>query len=381
MFIHDTFFRGEACSGYKPVGPIISVLAAFCMVLGIQGVQAAEEQDDCIAAHGIHPICKVHNPEDLMVVPGTNKLIVSQIGHKERPGSLALLDTETEEASLLYPMENQKPPVKNLPLWGEKSCTKPPEHFSPIGIGMTERDGQTELLVGNFGPQKSIQMFAVLVEGENVSLQWRGCVMAPAYTYFGDVAGLADGGFVATASSPRKEDWGKAISEIDWGKAEGSLMTWRPEEAHKGLVKPVAGHGSFNSVEASKDGKYAFATKVAWMKGGVYKFSLETGKLLGRAAVVNTDNVAWDEEGYLITVSPVTVGWEETVACHKSSHTFCPIPTTVTRINPDTLETKLVFAHDGKTVYGGGTGGAQLGDYLYLGSTAGDRLAKIPYNR
>ncbi len=335
----------------------------------------------CMEANGIKPICKLHNPEDLMVVPGTKKLIVSQIGHVgEARGSLALVDTETEEVSLLYPQSQQKKRRENMPLWGEKSCTKPAEYFSPIGIGMTARDGRTELLVGNFGPEKSIQMFEVMVDEQTVSLEWRGCVMAPPHTYFGDVAGLSEGGFVVTASTPRKEDWNKDITEVDWKKAKGMLMSWRPEEAEKGLLVSVT-DTPFNSVEASPDGKYAFATKVEWKDGGVHKFSLETGKLLGKARIVQTDNVTWDEEGYLITVSPVTVGWEETVACGQNSHTFCPIPTTVTRVNPETLETKLVFAHDGKSVFGGGTGGAQLGDYLYLGATAGDRIARIAYDR
>ena len=370
-------------------------------------VKATPIDDECKAKQGIEVFCGFRNPEDIVLVPGSKQLIISQIGSSfvgtgsspTTPGSLVSFDTESKQIRSLYPVTENHIGSGPLPLWGDETCTKPPAHFSPLGIDLARRsDGQLMLLVTNRTRALdgfSVQMFSV-IEKDQLALQWRGCVEAPAYVIFGEVAALPRNGFVVPAYNLIPEEAAKRPfyeALVSYNKG-GDVLSWHKNTGF--VVSVSVKDPRFNGIAASKDGKFVYQNEMKPLRdgGGVVKFDLEKGQLYGMAELPMPDNSSWDEEGNLLIASPrhsdTGKYTEESTAeksknivkgygitdCYKTQTAVCHGPFDIYSVNPQTMEKELIFSHNGDVI-GFVTSALQVGKYIYLGMATGNRIARI----
>jgi hypothetical protein len=107
----------------------------------------------------------------------------------------------------------------------------------------------------------------------------------------------------------------------------------------------------------------------------VRRIDRRTGELLAKADVPRPDNVTWGDDGRLLVASH-TAGLREMMACAGIEKGACGFEFQIVSLDPTTLESRVVFAHGGPPM-GAGTVAVQVGPDLYVGSFAGDRIARF----
>ena len=324
----------------------------------------------CDAAFGIAPDCRFQNPEDIVRVPGTDWLLVSQFGTTDgsRAGSIAGYQPASGRIEELFAVGAFADDRR----WGDPSCPPPAvAAFSPHGIDLARRtSGELEVLAVNHGGRESIEFLALETSPEGLGLEWRGCAIGPSNASFNDVAAKSDGGFWVTKMMGKRMQT-LALIEALLGIDTGVVYEWSRE---RGFVEAPGTRSALpNGVTASRDERYLY---VATANGGgeVRKIDRESGAIVARHAVSKPDNFSWADDGRLIVASHADSIWE-LAACRRVPRGACGAAFEVLALDPDSLEGMAWLAHRGAPI-GGVSVAVELGDSLYLGSFAGDRIAR-----
>lgn len=348
--------------------------AAFFMLAGCALLAACSGPDvtidDCAARGELEPICGLQSPEDLAVLPDQRHLLLSQFGNMgEYPGSIGLFDVDKKTTRKLFP--NQEP-ASHTRLWGDAACATPPSRkFSPHGSHLHRlADGRWRYLVINHGAREAVEIFELQGKGRYSSLQWRGCVVAPEDAITNDVVGLADGSLIFTKMHAVQESFYLAKALL--GLNTGEVWRW---DAVQGLRMLSDTTGSLpNGLEISGDERFLYIN--AYSSGEVRKYDLLANRTAAVAKVRNVDNSAWGPDGRLWVASH-TGSARELLACFDDTRQACGLAFAVIAINTDSMETSVVFAHEGAPM-GAATVAVRAGDAVYMGSFAGDRLLRAP---
>ncbi len=327
--------------------------------------------NECEPVANITPFCGIQAPEDLELSPDGGHLLLSQFGGLPvlRTGGVALFDLKTGQTELLYPQAG----AEGVADWGSDNCPgSPGASLSPHGIHLSRRsDGQWQLLVVNHGGRESIEYFSLQDGAVKPSLQWRGCVLMPPAAYLNDVVGLPEGGFLATnmMNKDDPESMKKALS----GELSGHLWQWQPGQP----VTVMAGSESAfpNGIQISADGRYLFVN--LYIRGEVWKIDRDSGKWLTSAKVAAPDNSLWADDGRLLVASHRGEIDFELAVCSQGAAGFCPLAFSIVAVDPVTMDTEVIFSHDGSAPMGAVTVALKITDKLYLGSFAGDRLYRV----
>ena len=333
--------------------------------------------DTCEPGDGIIPDCRFQNPEDLVPSPDGRFLIISQFGSMEggKAGSLVALDLQTDRVETLFPVDGV-PAGTAGQRWGDPDCGPPPvASFSPHGIDIEQlNSGAQALYVVNHGDggRESIEMFEVEEAGD-VSLTWRGCVLAPEQGFFNDVVALRDGGFWVSHMYPRDANvlW-TALRMQFTGHTPGFAYRWSRNDG----FQPIPGSESrfANGVEKSADERYLFVNE--YFGDAVKKVDVRPGQVVGSAEVSSPDNLAWSPEGELIAASHVApLG--DLMSCQELESGSCGFQFQVVVIDPETMSTRVALDHAGPPM-GGATVALPHGEWVWLGTFAGDRIARVP---
>lgn len=338
----------------------------------------------CEPVDNITPVCKFKNPEDMALLPDQRTLIISQIGRlsAEVPGSLVFFDTASQLITPAFVLP-EKAALDTSTNWGAASCPgRPGAEFSPLGISLRQRnDGRWQLAVANTGRHVSVEMFELLAHDQHYTLAWRGCVIPPEGSFLNDVALLRNGGFVASHMFDQRDPLLFGFSTGVWkaqlGINTGYVFEWLPEASTSFRVLADS-HGPFmNGIQLSADENSVFVSVTSGNE--VRKLDRASGKLLAAAKVINPDNLAWDQDGYLLAAS-LDGGKLDQLACFWHPGETCGLGFSIARINPESMASEKFFQHAGAPM-GGATVAQQVGADLYLGSFTGDRIVKIPYAR
>jgi sugar lactone lactonase YvrE len=353
--------------------------ALACAALLAAGCGAALEPIvECAPAGDVGVMCGFQNPEDLAVVPGTAWLLASQMGTMDgaRPGSIAVVDIRTGAIRQLFPRGGpgaQPDPAPGGPLWGASDCTNPPTAaFSPHGIDLSmRRDGALQLLVVNHGGRESIEFFEVARNGD-LSLLWRGCALAQEGVN-NDVVALRDGGFLVTRMFQDGGTWTLLRGLL--GLETGAVLEWHFDS---GFREVPGTRGSLpNGIEISGDEEVLFEN--LYGSSEVRKVARRTGERLGVASVPRPDNVTWAADGRLFVASH-SGSLRDTVACNEIPAGSCPLAYDIVALDPETLESRVVYSSSGPPM-GAGTVAVQISAEIFVGSFAGDRIARVPLSR
>jgi hypothetical protein len=329
----------------------------------------------CEPAHGLTPDCRFHNPEDLVPSPSGRSMLVSQLGGMEGgpAGSLVALDPETGHIETLFPGDSS-PPRRENASWGDANCPPPPTGtFSPHGIDIEQlADGRYALYAVNHGGRESVEMFEVH-DGARVSLTWRGCVLAPDHGNFNDLVVLRNGNFWVSQMFPRHANvlWTVLRMRLT-GHAPGYAYHWLADDGFRRIPGTEARFA--NGVEKSEDERFLFLN--SYFGDAVLKVDVETGELIGKAAVSSPDNLAWSPTGALLAASH-QASIADLLACQDLEQGSCGFPFQVVAIDPDTMGTRVLLEHAGPPM-GAATVALPFGDGIYLGTFAGDRITRAP---
>lgn len=363
-----------------PMRVLIWPLLMVCADMAYASKHTAE--NTCQQINHIEPVCGLSRPEDIVLLPGTKVLVLSQMGGfpDANPGTLAALSITNNKHRVIYP--DPRPSAWEAsspsPLWGDPSCREAPgATLSPHGIDLTEHNGVMRLLVVNHGGRESIEFFelrhtSTAKEIDGLEVRWRGCVLAPQDALLNDVAATPEGGFVVSKMMSTEGAWWKHMFKAFLRLDTGYIWGWSADTG--GSVLPGTA-GSFpNGVAISADGRHLFINM--YMSNEVIKVLRSNGAQVGVTSVRQPDNSSWDLSGGLLVASH-RGGFIEQAAC-DGEHAPCDFAFEIVRIDPDTMRTEAVFAHEGSPM-GAATVALDTGDWLYMGSYAGDRIIRIPH--
>jgi len=326
----------------------------------------------CEAVGDIRPVCDMQTPEDIAALDDDRHLLLAHFGHMGKAtGSISLFDTRTEMRTPLYP--DGEALVEATPGWGDASCVEPPgETLGPHGTHLHQLEGgRWRYLVVNHGARESIEVFELLQAGADSSLVWRGCVIATAATLVNDVVGLANGDLILSQMTETADSNLEMIKGM-LGFPTGSLWRWRQGSGLEPMVGTEA--AGPNGLEISADGRYVFADM--YLEGEIWKIDVDSGQKIAVAEVANADNSAWAPDGRLWLATHRYEGLEF-LDCLGNMSRSCGVKFEIVALDPDTMETEVVFAHSGPPM-GAATIAVHQAGRVYMGSFAGDRLISVP---
>ena len=345
-------------------------LLAPIFALGCAGAPPIES---CRAIGAAAPLCGYQNPEDLALLPGERHVVVSEYGHVDRdqPGRLSLLDLDTRQRHVLF--EGGKA-AGSAGAWGASDCPGPPSAaFSPHGIDLHRRaDGALQLWVVQHGGRESVEMFEVSDVGGSWHAAWRGCVVAPEGDAFNDVVALPEGGFLVTRPLPEGAGFFSFLGALWFGRETGFVYAWQPQQ---GFVEVPGTRASYpNGLELSSDGKTLYLNQT--LASEVTKIDRASGEVLARAEVSNPDNSTWAGDGRL-WIASLRVSMSEMRACSELASGSCPMRFAIVALDPETMETEVIYEGGPGTPSGAGTVGLEIPRGLLIGTFAGDRVVWV----
>ncbi|GLS28560.1 hypothetical protein SAMN04488498_10199 [Mesorhizobium albiziae] len=350
-----------------------TALALLALQSPILGAVAGEVQDGrCGGTADEKYICGPANAEDLVVIPGTNWILASRMANSaDREGMFYLLDASDHSWRKLdidaIAEARDKTLYPDCP--GKPTSALQRGH----GIALDARNGALKLLAINHGGRESVEIFTVTKnEGAEPSLAWAGCVVAPQGAMLNSVAALPEGGFAVTKFfDTTNKNWGE---DLFAGKETGEVLEWSPKDGWS----PVPGTkmSGPNGIALSPDAGAYFIAE--WGGGKLHKVSRKTGERQSIDTGMHADNLQWDAEGRLLVAGQFFDDPMAYRSCHMSEAPVCAFPFKVLRVDPTTLASETLVSEGEPKEFGSGTTALEVGDEYWIGTSRGDRIARIP---
>jgi hypothetical protein len=352
---------------------MIRALGALSILFTASLAAAADPLTGCEPKDNQRPVCTFSNPEDLAPLPGGAALLVSEYGKHDgtgvgaTAGALALMVLETDERRGLFVGADA---AGALPAegWGAPDCPgPPPPEFSPHGIDLAQRsDGKLALAVVQHGGRESVELFEVTGSGADWAVEWRGCWIPPEDAWLNEVILLSDGSMMTSSMMPRGSSDSFEPTELGW------LLHWTPNGGFRKV--PNTDVRLANGFELSADERTLYLNSS--MGDGLRRIDRATGEVTGHAELGSLDNSTWAPDGVLLVAHLIAGDTEDFQQCTDLRGGACPIPFQIVAVDPETMETSVRFDSAGSPM-GAGTVGLQVGDELFIGSFAGDRILRV----
>jgi hypothetical protein len=324
----------------------------------------------CTASDGLTPVCGLQNPEDVVATPSGAWLLISQMSAPESAhnGSLAAYQPASGRVETLFPVGE----FDDVRDWGDAACAPPPtDTFAPHGIDLARRsDGTSQLLVVNHAERDRVEYFAVEESDVGLALYWRGCVPAPPQAYLNDVVTRPDGGFWVTDSMPRTQRLWALLRGLVFAGDTGRV--WRYTRSAGFVVEPGSAMPFPNGIAKAPGADMLYVA--SFFGNAVRRIDLGKGEVTGSVAVGHPDNLTWAADGDLLVASH-SDSLLELAACRGLADGSCGAAFDVVEVDPAALTQRLILAHRGAPI-GGVSVALELGGELYLGTFAGDRIAR-----
>jgi len=328
-------------------------------------VSWAAEAGSCAPSGNLQMICGPEAVEDLVRVGRTSWLIGSGMSEQGKGGHLRLIDTRAKRWENLYPAGG---PAGAHDARRFPACATEPEpgKFSAHGIVLREAGaGRQELLVVNHG-REAIEYFAVDASGGKPVVQWLGCVPLPADVYANSVAPMPDGGFVTSLFYHPSQG---GIDAVFARQVTGGILRWTPD----GKVTELPGTqvSGANGIAVSQGGRVIHLA--AWGTRELLRFEWNGAKLSKRSVPLGFagDNLRWSDDG-----KTLLVGGQKFVA--RKGGPASLDGWSVVRVNPDTLELKMVRDAGPDETMQAVTVGIEVGNEIWMGQFRGNQVGYFP---
>jgi hypothetical protein len=354
-------------------------LAIACAALAVLLTGcAAQEDPGCVGNDVITPICGFLPPEDVEVVPGGEALVVGGFSLDNENGDLRVLRLSDQAITRVYPPDSVPASAIAREPWGDPKCPGPPnDGFAAHGIHLSPNEyGTYTLLAVNHTGREAVEWFELREDDGHYSAAWRGCVIIDEPYWVNDIAMLpaqAGGGFVASHMMPR-EISATIFDRPPNDRVEtGFNIQWQPES---GWIEIPGTEGALpNGVHVSEDGAVLYSNH--YLANQVVAYERATGKRLWTASLgAAPDNTSMTPDGMLLIAAHRASLRRIRDDCMLTSAPFCGLPFSVFLVNPEDGAVTLVLESEGPP-FGGATVAVQVGDSIYMGAFAGDRLGRI----
>ncbi|MGE3476330.1 MAG: hypothetical protein AB7H70_11050 [Rhodospirillaceae bacterium] len=355
-----------------------AILMTAGLVLGAFNANAATGADGCAPIGKAHFTCVSGNAEDLVAIPGSDWIVIS--------GVLRAVNTKDNSEVSLFTAENRL----DGKLYG--SCPGPltgaeiaDKKIHAHGINVREgKGGLHTLYVVHHGSRESVEVFELDARGKAPKTAWVGCVPAPADAGFNGLAVLPDNGVAVTSFTRRsmggfRGEKGKMTRErLAKGENVSEIWEWMPGK--EWTIIPGSEGPGLNGVEASKDGKYLYAS--AWATGEIIRYTRgqtpSEKKILGKVNF-HADNIRWQPDGSLVTAGQtgsVDEVLEECLANQRCTKTA----SSVAIIDPASGKVReVVTGYPSNGEFDLSTAALIAGKEMWVGSIGrGARIARFP---
>lgn len=343
----------------------------IALVLAWSTPAAAEPACEPAGEYGF--VCGPLSAEDLVQVPDTKWVIASGM---IAGAAIYLVDTEAKAWTELYPGEAPRAD-HDTETYGACPGAPPPGTMVSHGLNIRARgEGLSTLYVVGHGGRESIEVFEVDATGAAPELTWRGCVLTPNGMAANSVASLADGTLLATIPLYPGVPIGAALG----GYNTGAVYRWSPGDPGftrvEGTELPYA-----NGIEVSADGSEFYIASSGALRVLAYSNTHPARLLRGSKPLAFVpDNIRLGPDGRLYTAGmnlsdPVCGDVLLSLEFSLAEFAACPRAFTVWSVDPETMEGKAVATSTAIDQFSNITIGIPVGDEVWVGTFAGDRIA------
>jgi len=346
----------------------LRLVAALLLVASASGLHA---QSSCAPSADQTFVCGPKNPEDLVLVPGTQSIISS--GMAEGAG-FYLVDARSGEWSALSFTAQHDATFA--------ACTTPPSPQSLNTHGLSIRatgQGHARLNVVGHGAREAIEVFDVDATGAKPTLTWKGCVTMPEGLAANSVASFADGSIVATVLFMPGTTFADAIVER---KNTGAVFEWSPGQPGFTLVKGSELPAN-NGIEVSADGREIYVASSGLQTIVAFAHSNPTRQLrTSKPLPFTPDNVHLGPDGRLYTAGMANdvpeCGGPPGPQHDIAKLSVCPRGTIAVAIDPKTMQDTVVVQTPATQSFSNATMILPIGREAWIGSFSGDRISRTP---
>ncbi|MBN1240653.1 MAG: hypothetical protein JXB36_19275 [Gammaproteobacteria bacterium] len=327
--------------------------------------------EGCAPRAGLEFVCGPENPEDLVLVPGTDWIIASSM---TEGAGLVLVDSDEATWSVLYP--GARPRAAHDPMYADCTVAPDPARFNAHGLNLRAgRDGHSTLYAVMHGERESIEVFDVDATGEQPVLTWTGCVRLPEELAANSVAPLADGSLVATVLILP----GRTFADSVAMRPTGVVLEWSPGEPGFTRIEGTELPGN-NGIEVSPDGEEIYVVSSGFQTVVAFSNTNPARELRTTEPLAFTpDNLHLDTSGRLLTAgmrndAPEcggTPGPQHDLARLST----CPRGTLGIAIDPATMEYETIVDTPATPVFSNATMVLTHDGRFWLGTFQGDRIA------
>lgn len=318
---------------------------------------------NCVPEGAINYLCGLLNAEDLLSLSDTGMILASGMSGENITGHIYLINPEKSIYSELIFGQGFS---SALDAQSYPDCPGPLnlENFSVHGLSLNEYEKhQFHLFITSHGEREAIEIFDLNMTTEKPSIIWKGCVPLPDNAFFNSVAILSDGGFVTT----KMLDPSMEFSVILSGAISGQVFEWHPG----GDVLALEGTelSGANGITLSRDERYMYVATTG--RREIVKFDRSTSPASKESIVldISPDNIRWTLDGKLLTVGPNFISAEE---CADES---CEAGWSVLTIDPVSLKTNKIGGAGKNILLQEVSTALIMGEKIWLGTYAGDRVA------
>jgi sugar lactone lactonase YvrE len=344
-------------------------LAALA-ALGLVAV-GAQAQQSCAANGDVSYVCGPNNPEDLVLVPGTQWIVSS--GMADGAGFYLVDSRAGSFSSLTFTAQHDR---------AFASCATPPTAQTLNSHGLNIRatgPNRARLNVVGHGAREAIEVFDVDASGARPTLTWRGCVPMPEGLAANSVASFADGSLVATVLFMPGTTFADAVVDR---KPTGAVYEWSPGKAGFELVRGTELPAN-NGIEVSADGREIYVASSGLQTIVAFSHSNPARQLRTTQPLPFTpDNVHLAPDGRLVTAGMANdvpeCGGPPGPQHDIERLSQCPRPSIAMAIDPATMRTTVIATTTATPAFSNATMALPVGNQAWFGSFSGDRIARAP---
>jgi hypothetical protein len=331
----------------------------------------AQAQQSCTATGDVSYVCGPKNPEDLVLVPGTQWIVSSGMAEgagfylvDSRAGSFSAL-TFTAQHDAMF-----------------ASCATPPTAQTLNTHGLNIRatgPGRARLNVVGHGAREAIEIFDVDASGARPTLTWRGCVLMPEGLAANSVASFADGSLVATVLFMPGTTFADAVVDR---KPTGAVFEWSPGKPGFELVRGTELPAN-NGIEVSADGREIYVASSGLQTIVAFSHSNPARQLRTTQPLpITPDNVHLAPDGRLVTAGMANdvpeCGGPPGPQHDIEKLSQCPRPTIAIAVDAATMRTTVIATTTATPSFSNATMVLPVGNQAWIGTFSGDRIARAP---
>ncbi len=307
-----------------------------------------------------------------MQIPGTQWILVSGLGgsspgSKPGPGDLYLLNAQSKQWHSIAQASLAR--VERNKLYGDCPAPDAAKYISHGLAIRPGRNGQHTLYAVNHGGRESVEVFSIDARGTEPVLTWTGCVTLKGGAWFNSVVPLPDNGFIVT--STYNPDDPQARVKMGSGQYAGAIFEWQPGRELTPFANAAA--RSDNGVEISPDGRWLYFN---WFFGHAVMRVARSGdgEPVSTRLDFLPDNIRPAPDGSLLVTGQVADPKVLMAGCAKEP---CLYGTRIVKLDPTTMQAKLIANIPPTPIFSDGTTALQIGDTIFVGSHQSDAIAYL----